>query len=500
MLPILLQFALAIAQPGPGQYFTIKVIDEQTGRGVPLVELKTVNDIRYVTDSNGIIAFHEPGLMDQDVFFHVSSHGYEYPKDGFGFRGKALKIVPGGSATLKIKRNNIAERLYRVTGGGIYRDSWLLGLQTPLKEPLLNARVVGQDSVVTAEYRGKLYWFWGDTSRPSYPLGNFHVPGAISELPGKGGLDPAVGVNLHYFLDAKGFAKETAHMPGEGPTWLTAAIALPDARGVSRLCGSYLKIKPPMTAYARGFAVFNDDKSEFEKRAEVAMTAAAFPSGPAVQHVENGVTFIYFAHPFPLTRVRATAEDFLRSDQYECYTPLTSGSRLNDPRLDRDENGSLRYEWRTNTPAIGPAEEAKLIAKGLINAGEARWRFQDRASGKVVVPHAGSVNWNEYRKKWIMVFVEVGGTSFLGEVWYAEADALTGPWKDAVKFVTHDKYSFYNPSQHPQFDQDQGRVIYLEGTYSQTFSGNANPTPRYDYNQIMYRLDLSDPRLPAKEK
>ena len=116
------------------------------------------------------------------------------------------------------------------------------------------------------------------------------------------------------------------------------------------------------------------------------------------------------------------------------------------------------------------------------------------------MPHAGSVNWNEYRKKWIMVFVEIGGTSFLGEVWYAEADALTGPWKDAVKIVTHDKYSFYNPSQHPQFDQDQGRVIYFEGTYSQTFSGNANPTPRYDYNQIMYRLDLSDPRLHVKEK
>jgi hypothetical protein len=27
------------------------------------------------------------------------------------------------------------------------------------------------------------------------------------------------------------------------------------------------------------------------------------------------------------------------------------------------------------------------------------------------------------------------------------------------------------------------------------FSGNKNPTPRYDYNQIMYRLELGDERL-----
>jgi hypothetical protein len=39
-------------------------------------------------------------------------------------------------------------------------------------------------------------------------------------------------------------------------------------------------------------------------------------------------------------------------------------------------------------------------------------------------------------------------------------------------------------------------VIFFEGTYTFTFSGSIeNATPRYDYNQIMYRLDLHDPRL-----
>src|SRR5262249_9438325 len=85
--------------------------------------------------------------------------------------------------------------------------------------------------------------------------------------------------------------------------------------------------------------------------------------------------------------------------------------------------------------------------------------------------------------------------SYLGEVWYAEADTPTGPWAYAVQVATHPRYDFYNPRQHPTFDQAGGRLIYFEGTYSHTFSGNQNPTPRYDYNQLMYRLDPADPRL-----
>ena len=57
--------------------FAIKVIDDRTGRGVPLVELETVNNIALVTDSGGVAAFDEPGLMGRPVFFRVKSHGYE---------------------------------------------------------------------------------------------------------------------------------------------------------------------------------------------------------------------------------------------------------------------------------------------------------------------------------------------------------------------------------------------------------------------------------------
>jgi len=441
-----------------------------------------------VTDSNGVVAFREPGLMDQTVFFHVAGHGYEFPKDGFGIRGKQVKVAPGGSVILKVDRINIAERMYRVTGAGIYRDSVLVGAKVPLKEPLLNGQVLGSDSVMNAVYKGKLWWFWGDTLRPGYPLGNYHVPGATSELPGHGGLDPDAGVDLTYFVDNKGFAKKTCEMPGDGPTWLTSLVVLPDAKGRERMYGSFVKVEPPLKLYARGLVVWDDEKERFEKLCDVDMDLPAFPMGQAVRHGE----YVYVASPYPMLRVRATAEAFGDPKQWETYTPLKEGSTLNSPDLDRDPDGRLRFAWRRHTPAVGPAELPKVSK--LMKPAESPFRLCDRDTGKPISAHAGSVAWNEYRKCWTMIFVEQYGKSMLGEVWYAEADELTGPWRYAVKVATHDRMSFYNPRQHPQFAKDNGKVIYFEGTYTHDFSGNPETTPRYEYNQVMYRLDLGDAR------
>jgi hypothetical protein len=81
--------------------------------------------------------------------------------------------------------------------------------------------------------------------------------------------------------------------------------------------------------------------------------------------------------------------------------------------------------------------------------------------------------------------------------WIAiDETSLEGPWTKAVKVASHDQYSFYNPMIHPVFGTDPGRTLYFEGTYTTTFSGNQNPTPRYDYNQILYRFDLDSLGLP----
>jgi hypothetical protein len=475
--------------------FRIQVVDDETGRGVPLVELTTVNNIRYFTDSNGIVAFDEPGLLDQSVFFHVQSHGYEFPKDGFGIRGQALPVKAGGAATLKIKRLNVAHRLYRVTGAGIYRDSELCGFDLPIRQPLINGKVLGSDSVINAIYHGQIYWFWGDTNRPGYPLGNFHVPGATSELPGNSGLDPRMGVDLTYFVDETGFAKPTAKMPGDGPTWINGLVVLPGDNHRERMFAPYIKVKPPLEVYEHGLAEFDDATSEFKKRKSFENDAPLYPDGHPFVEGAGDSRHVYFSHPYPLVRVRATPASLANLAEYDAFTCLKPGNRLNKPEIDRGPDGRIRYAWKPNTPAVGPAEQAKLIAAKLVRPEEALLQLADRDSGKPVIAHHGSVYWNEFLKSWAMITVEIGGSSsHLGEVWYAEADSPVGPWAYAVKIVTHDRYSFYNPKQHPMFDQNGGRSIFFEGTYTHTFSGNNDQTPRYDYNQIMYRLDLDDSR------
>ncbi len=479
-----------------GKPFTIEVVDDRTGRGVPLVELRTVNGILLVTDSNGLAAFDEPGLTDQTVFFHVRSHGYELPKDGFGYRGRALDVRAGGSARIAINRLNVAERLYRVTGAGIYRDTVLAGREPPIAQPLLNARVFGSDSVVNALYRGKLHWFWGDTNRPAYPLGNFHVPGATSPLPADGGLDPEVGVNLDYFVGPDGFARPTAALPGEGPTWIFGLVVLRDPIGLERMFATYVKVRPPMEVYEHGLVEFDGEKQRFEKVATFPKDASVYPDGQAFLNKEDsGEEYVYFATPYPLLRVKADAESLAHLDRYEAFTCLVAGSRLKERRIDRDERGLPVYAWRVDTPPVSPQEQSRLVRAGVLKPEETLLPLQDVETGKAVVGHAGSLSWNEHRKRWVMIAVEVGGSSFLGEVWYAEAEKPLGPWVYARKVVTHDRYSFYNPKQHPYFAKANGRVIFFEGTYAQTFSGNPEATPRYDYNQVMYKLDLDDPRL-----
>jgi hypothetical protein len=507
----LLLTLLLVADAAP---FAIEVVDDQTGRGVPLVELTTTSGVTYVTDSAGLVAFDDPALMNQRVFFSVKSHGYEFRKDGFGIRGIALDVKPGGSAQLKIKRLNIAERLYRVTGEGIYRDTVLLGRQPPIREPLLNAQVTGSDSVVTAAYRGKLHWFWGDTNQVAYLLGNFNVPGATSPLPNRGplapreevvsrsetttngGLEPSRGVDLDYFVGEKGFAKAVCQMPGDGPTWIGGLAALPDAAGRERLLCGYVKVKAPMTIYRRGIAVWNDEEDEFDRVSDFEPGVPLYPDGHPFRHRDGERDYLYFSADAPLVRVPATAEAYQDLAQYEAFTCLQPGTSLDKPQIDRDDAGRPRYAWKRNTPPVGSDEQTKLITQGLLQQHEALVQLRDAATGKPILAHRNSCTaWNERRRKWTSILLQTFGTSLLGEIWYAEADSPLGPWVYAVKVVTHDKYSLYNPKQHPLFSHADPRYLYFEGTYTHTFSGNEHRTPRYDYNQVMYRLDLDDERL-----
>jgi len=473
-----------------GDYFRIQVVDDQTGRGVPLATLTTTGHLRYVTDSNGIVAFYEPGLMDKTVYFHISSPGYEYPADGFGYRGKAIHIQPGGRETLRIKRLNIAERLYRVTGQGIYRDSLLTGDPAPLKNPVLNGQVVGQDTVFTTLYRDRLYWFWGDTARPAYPLGHFATAGATSLLPEQGGLDPDRGVDLTYFTDASGFSRPMAPLSEPGMVWIQGVLTAEDPTGKMRMLCQYTRLTSLTEPTERGWMVFNDQTERFEpiRRSDPDFLLFDDVGHPLAVHANNDA-YYYFATPFPLgvrLRVRTDWADLTDPDRYEVYTALHNTDEMKT------------FRWVDSKRLLSDAGGNKrALIESLQQEKHATGRLYDIETGNDVIPHNGTVYWSDYLDAWIMIAVQQGGsTSYLGEVWFAQADTPVGPWQYARKIVTHDAYSFYNPKRHPLFDQDNGRLIYFEGTYSHTFSGRAEEaTPRYDYNQMMYRLDLSDPRL-----
>jgi len=495
-LALLLGISTLAAPAFAGTPFAIEVVDASSGRGVPLIELRTVNEIRIVTDSAGVVAFDEPGLMGRSVFFHVRGHGYDFPADGFGIRGKALAVVEGGRARLEVRRVNIAERLYRSTGAGIYRDIVLVGRKPPTREPLLNAQVFGSDSVQEAVFRGKVHWFWGDTNRPGYPLGNFHAPTATSLLPADGGLDPEVGVDLDYATAPDGFAATSAQMPGDGPTWIDGLTVLKDRSGSERMFAAYGKVRPPLTIYRRGLAEFDPAARRFVDLAPIPLDAPARPFGHPFHHVAGGVEYVYFADPFPLVRVRADVDDLKQLDRYEAFTCLLPGSRPGRPIIDRADDGSARYAWRRDAPPLEAEEQDRLVRSGAIRPADALFHLRDVETGRAIVAHRGSVYRNAYRDRWVMIAVEIGGTSSqLGEVWLAEADGPLGPWAYARKVVTHDRYSFYNPKQHPALAKDGGRILFFEGTYTVTFSGNTDPTPRYEYNQVAYKLDLADPRL-----
>jgi len=487
------------AEPAP---FEIQVVDKSTGRGVPLVELVTEHHVRYVTDNAGRIAYREPGHAGETIFFNIHAPGYKVPKDGFGIAGTRWKIQPGESATISLERINLAERLYRATGQGLYRDSVLLGKKTPLEQPLGSGKVSGQDSVQAAEYRGKLFWFWGDTNRLSYPLGLFRTAGATSKLPKNGGLSPAKGINYDYFTNEDGFARAMAEVKDpKGVVWIDGVCTVEDSSGKTKLVAHFSRRPGLAKAYEQGLMVYNDERElfEVETRIPVEDTWRYLQNHPIPVRQEN-TDYLMSGIPFPVTRVPARLSAVLDPKQYESWSCFEKTADPAEAKPQRDGDGKLVWKWRKGPP-VTPKIEQRWLKQGLIEPEEARFSPIDVGNpDRRIRMHTGSVYWNEYRQRYVLIAIEQNfdqdSPSMLGEVWYSEAKSPQGPFKKAVKIVTHDKQSFYNPCQHPLFDEKGGRVIYFDGTYCNTFT-DSPPTPRYNYNQIMYRLDLGHLEIAA---
>jgi hypothetical protein len=468
-----------------------------------MVELETVNGLIFVTDNAGRVAFLEPGLMDRTVYFTVRSHGYEVKKDGFGFAGAKLIPRPGKIADIKITRRNLAERLCRLTGEGLYRDSVLLGHKVPLPDPLNPGKVAGQDSVQAVVYKGKVHWFWGDTSRMDYPLGLFRMAGATTPAfdPSDPKTDPAPGIPFDYFLDRKtGFIRAMMPLPErpEGVVWIFGVAAVQDELGNDKLIGHYSRRKGLAGEYEHGIALFDDDKAMFTPAKQFPLKETwRRPGGHAIPFEENDTKWLLFGSPAPNVRVPASLKDIVELDKYEAFTCLKKDSDPKKLDVDLGRDGTPLWRWQKVLPPMDSRTERDLVKAGKIKPQHARFcpapvgSKEDR-----VVLHSGSVRWNKHRQRWLMLAGQIHGkSSLLGEVWYAEADHPTGPFASAVHVVTHDRQTFYNVCHHAFLDRDGGRTIHFEGTYTNEFSGNPLKTPRYNYNQVLYRLDLDAPAL-----
>ena len=504
ILGLLLLVGCATLQPAAP--FRVRFIDQHTGRGVPAVEMRTNDGRSFVSDSAGMVALLEPDLFGLSVFFRVRSFGYRFGEELFGVPGTILRIRRGGSTTLPLFRENVAERYYRITGTGIYRDSELLGDAPPSSALSKDPPPFGMDSALATVYGGRLFWIWGDTRVPSNPLGNFRATGATSELPGRGGLEPDRGIELRFFRD--GGSIRPMVDSDHGVVWLDALRVGRDAAGRERLFATYRNIGSPMVTLEAGLVEFDDTQGRFRIAATYGEDAPILPSGHVFPVTDDGRTYLHYDLA---VRSPADAESIRSIDRYEAFTPLRRGARasLGAAALERDARGRLVWGWKRDTPPMTRELWDRLVAAGHVTPREAWYRLMDTESGQAITPHHGSVRWNPHRRRWVMIRSEIGGASFLGEVYYAEADTPLGPWAYARKILTHartvpgkapqsaeeqETQTFYNPVHHPEFDRNRGRQIFFEGTLSATFS-DSNPIPGYDYNQIMYSLDLEDPRL-----
>lgn len=423
----------------------IEIVDKQNGWPVPLVELRSTHESRHVSDNLGLVAIDAPELLGREVWFHVRGHGYGVPKDGFGYEGFRATLKPGGTFRLEVERRILAKRLGRLTGAGLCAEGEKLGIPPMLPE----TGVFGCDSVQLAAHDGSLFWLWGDTTLPGYPLGVFHASAATTPLRPLAGFEPPLAMPFTYFRDAKDKPRGVAQMPGEGPTWLSGMASLPG----NHLVATYSKIKGFLDEYEVGLCVWDPDKKSFlpEKviwRKADGARPLVLQGHPNRWQDPAGRAWLLFGDPFPAARC---------PDDFESWKNPATWEQVAAPAAPRT------------------------------------------ADGREIKPHRGSITWNAFRKCWIAIFTQnFGKPSAFGEIWYAESASPFGPWNHAVKVLSHDNYTFYNPRIQTELTPADAPFIVFEGTYTAEFADHAPPTPRYNYNQILYRLDFADLAAGAK--
>lgn len=472
---MLLALSQSVVLAQSSSAFGIHVIDEATGRGVPMVTLETGNRIQSVTDSAGWVAFDEPGLMGKRVFFSVKSPGYVFTGNTAGVAGVVLETRGGEKAEIKVMRASIAERMYRVTGQGIYREATRLGMEVPLPRPNMNGEMITHGAAQVTAFQDKLFWVWRDARGVREPRALDLGCAATSDFPGRGGLDASLGIHFEFFSSDGIFKTDEP-----GNVRLDGLLTAKDADGKEHMLAHYKRTGRSGELLEHGIAEFNSEGHVFEP---VTQLGEEFdwqcPRGHAVQVKDH----FYFGSPFCVTRVPTAYDDILDPSKYEALAWSEEGGAI---------------VWQGQAAPLKPADEDKLVAESVLPSEAARLRLRQAGGGPPLSPTAGSVTWNPYRKRWIMIASDGGDApTQSGKVWYAEATDADGPWAGAICVLDEAPLSL-SDALHPVFlDQEEGRIIHFECTVSADPKG-ASALPRYERNRMLYRLDLGDARLAER--
>lgn len=462
-----------------GEYAQINVVEESTGQPIPMVKLIFHNGMIFYTDNQGIAAVRIPGLMGEQVRVVLRSPSPGYPGDFF-LGGAHVVLRPDGSDTITIERRNLAERLYRVTGMGLYRDSKLVGADVPIEDPLSNLDVISHGLGNQAVFKGKLYWFWDGHSTLRNPIPNLKLSGATSELPSSGGLDPRIGINLDYVTGFFG-VRRLLRIDENVQAVKRNVFVTEDSSG-EQVLHAYYQLLDDGSRVEHGILLWDESGKQFKIVKE-------FPSGMKVRVCRNtiriqteGREWFYLTCPHPIVRVPARPDLFQDPSRYETFAPL-------------DEEGN--WGWQTQTETITNRDQPQLLESTSMTREDGLFHLTDVRTGQSILGMGGTVNWNEYRDKWIMVFTEALGRSKHGEVWYAEADSPLGPWVYARRIATHRQstrfareFTYAFPKLHSYFQKQKGETVFFSGTFGKFLTESA-PVPRYEMNEMMYGLDVT---------
>jgi len=366
---------------------------------------------------------------------------------------------------------------------------------------------------MVAKFKGNLFWTFGDTACPRSARQDncdgtgMHTVGAVSCIPGEeeGEVERKTSCrasdppNLTYFTENASIALTQALSgggvwPSPKPmapfaplgenTWVAALSVIHRGTPHEALYANYVKNpgdgNGPITV--QGMARWNESSSKFDQ-------VSIWPLNSTISL--NG------AH----TVEKISPKDQLTLGGYILYS--------NGVRVPATEEALSQYSAFERVPPAAPAPQGVSASKGPGDS-PARPASQYDQLG-------ANVNWNAWTGRYITVGVTSAGAP--GDVFVAFSNELNGPWRNGTSVASHQNSnsSCYNPLHLTHFDLEGGRIIHIACTFTAMWSSGPNApnvwttclvglaggkgcapvVPRYEYNNIVYRVDLAQLTAPG---